>query len=243
MKTNYEEMATNVDEGFTLEDHESEKNIIENKCTLIKLFIILTLIIILKTYFYPICWRQTSKAWSAPYTLEEDVNRDTEKTSFVNMALDDTNAEMRDEAAHNMNNWMKHNNHNADDTDAQHEELQRMQKATLANDDTEKTNFEKMKADDTNSHTMHETNFEKTNFEKTKFEMTNFEQTNFEKTNFEKTNLEKTNFVNTELDAKKYSVETNSNLNSNLNTNSNPNTNSRATSWCHTQTYIQTCPP
>jgi hypothetical protein len=161
VKTNSEDMATNMDEGFTPEDHESEKNIIENKFTLAKLFIILTIVIILKAYFHPVCWRQTLKAWSAPYapyTLEEDMNRDTEKTNFENMALDDTNAEMKDEAAHNMNNWMKHNNPDADGTDTQHAELQRMQKTRLVNYDTEKTNFENMTADDTLE--VAETNFE-----------------------------------------------------------------------------------
>jgi hypothetical protein len=48
VKTNSEEMVTDVDKGLILDGHEGEKNIIENKLILIKL--------LMKAYLYPVWW-------------------------------------------------------------------------------------------------------------------------------------------------------------------------------------------
>ena len=48
VKTNSEEMVTDVDKGLILDGHEGEKNSIEDKLTLTKL--------IMKAYLYPIWW-------------------------------------------------------------------------------------------------------------------------------------------------------------------------------------------
>jgi hypothetical protein len=208
-----EDTVTKVDEGCTLEEHECEKNITENKFRLIKLFIILIIVIILNAY----SWMDEKK-----YSVETNSNLNSNlNTNFVMMDEKKDSVETNSTLNANLNaNFV-----NVELEDKLGED--KLRKHKLEGEE-KKYSVETNSKVDSNLNTNFVQLDEKKCSVETNSNLNSNLNTNFVKLDEMKYSVEtnsnlnvnlNTNFVDTELDEKEHCVEANSNLDSNLDAN------------------------